>query len=59
LIRDGQDVRRRVRLFAGNEINAGDVARALNANRSTIATRLSQIVKQGEITKASKGYAVK
>jgi hypothetical protein len=38
---------------------AGDVAKALNANRNTIATRLSQMVKQGEITKASKGYAVK
>jgi DNA-binding IclR family transcriptional regulator len=38
---------------------AGDVAKALNANRNTIAARLSQMVKQGEITKASKGYAVK
>jgi Fic family protein len=38
---------------------AGDVAKALDANRSTIASRLSQMVKEGEITKASKGYAVK
>jgi predicted HTH transcriptional regulator len=38
---------------------AGDVAKALNANRNTIATRLSQMVKTGEITKASKGYAVR
>jgi hypothetical protein len=36
---------------------AGDVAKALNANRNTTATRLSQLVKEGEITKASKGYA--
>jgi len=38
---------------------AGDVAKALNANRNTIASRLSQMVKTGEITKASKGYAVR
>jgi hypothetical protein len=38
---------------------AGDVAKALNANRNTTATRLSQMVKKGQITKASKGYAVK
>jgi Fic family protein len=38
---------------------AGDVAKALNANRNTTAARLSQMVKKGEITKASKGYAVK
>jgi predicted HTH transcriptional regulator len=38
---------------------AGDVAKALNANRNTIAARLSQMVKKGEITKASKGYAAK
>jgi predicted transcriptional regulator len=38
---------------------AGDVAKGLNANRNTIATRLSQMVKAGEITKASKGYAAK
>jgi predicted transcriptional regulator len=35
---------------------AGDVAKGLNANRNTIATRLSRMVKEGEITKASKGY---
>ena len=38
---------------------AGDVAKALNANRNTIATRLSQMVKAGKIKKASKGYATK
>ena len=38
---------------------AGDVAKALNTNRNTIATRLSQMVKKREITKATKGYAVK
>jgi hypothetical protein len=38
---------------------AGDVAKGLSANRNTIATRLSQMAKEGEITKASKGYAAK
>jgi predicted HTH transcriptional regulator len=38
---------------------AGDVAKGLNANRNTIATRLSRMVKAGEITKAAKGYAAK
>ena len=38
---------------------AGDVAKGLNANRNTIATRLSQMVNAGEIKKASKGYATK
>jgi hypothetical protein len=38
---------------------AGDVAKALNANRNTTATRLSQMTKTDEITKAPKGYTVK
>jgi predicted HTH transcriptional regulator len=38
---------------------AGAVAKALNTNRNTTATRLSQMVKKGQITKASRGYAVK
>jgi hypothetical protein len=38
---------------------AGDVAKALSANRNTTATRLSQMAKKGQITQASKGYAVK
>ena len=38
---------------------AGDVAKALNANRNTVGPRLSQMVKKGEIIKASKGYAAK
>ena len=37
----------------------GDGAKALNANRNTTATRLSQMVKEGEITKASKGYGLR
>lgn len=37
---------------------AGDVAKGLNANRNTMATRLSRMVKQGEITKSAKGYSV-
>jgi hypothetical protein len=38
------------------ESTAGDVAKAINANRNTTATRLSQMVKEGEITKVSTGY---
>jgi hypothetical protein len=38
---------------------AGDVAKGLDANRNTIATRLSRMAKEGEVTKASKGYAAK
>jgi predicted HTH transcriptional regulator len=38
---------------------AGDVAKGLNANRNTVATRLSQMVKEGEVAKASKGYSAK
>lgn len=37
---------------------AGDVARALDANRNTIATKLSQLVKTGDLTKAERGYEV-
>jgi hypothetical protein len=35
------------------------VAKGLNANRNTIATRLSQMAKEGEVAKASGGYAAK
>ncbi len=38
---------------------AGDVAKGLNANRNTIATRLSQMAKEGEVAKAARGYAAK
>ena len=38
---------------------AGDVAKGLNANRNTIATRLSRMAKEGEVTKAARGYAAK
>lgn len=38
---------------------AGDVAKGLSANRNTIATRLSRMVKEGEATKASTGYIAK
>jgi predicted HTH transcriptional regulator len=38
---------------------AGDVAKALNANRNTIGARLPQTVKKGENHQASKGYAAR
>ena len=55
------DVQARIIDFLKDHPNstAGDVAKGLNANRNTIATRLSQMVKTGEIKKASKGYATK
>ena len=55
------DVQARIIDFLQDHPNstAGDVAKALNANRNTIATRLSQMVKAGKIKKASKGYATK
>jgi cell division septum initiation protein DivIVA len=36
---------------------AGDVAKALNLNRNSIATRLAQLAKAGDLTKAKRGYA--
>jgi hypothetical protein len=41
------------------ESTAGDVAKGIDANRNTTATRLSQMTKDGEISKASKGYVAK
>ena len=55
------DVQARVVEFLKDHPNstAGDVAKGLNANRNTIATRLSQMVKAGDIKKASTGCAIK
>jgi len=38
---------------------AGDIARALNLNPGSVATRLTQLAKTGQIQKASRGYSVK
>jgi predicted transcriptional regulator len=35
---------------------AGDVARALGLNRNSVATRLAQLAKSGELAKAERGY---
>jgi hypothetical protein len=35
---------------------AGDVARALRLNRNTVATRLTQLAKSGELVKTDRGY---
>lgn len=40
------------------ESTAGDVAKGLNLARNSTATRLTQMVKTGEIKKASRGYTV-
>jgi Winged helix-turn-helix DNA-binding len=36
---------------------AGDVATALGLNRNSVATRLAQLAKAGELSKAARGYA--
>jgi hypothetical protein len=36
---------------------AGDVASGLKMNRNTVATRLTQLSKSGDIKKAAKGYS--
>ena len=36
---------------------AGDVAKALGLNRNSVATRLSQLGKRGEVVKAPRGYS--
>jgi predicted transcriptional regulator len=36
---------------------AGEVAAGLNLNRNSVATRLSQLVKAGELQKADRGYS--
>ena len=38
---------------------AGDIAKALNLNPGSVATRLTQLAKTGQIQKASRGYSVK
>jgi CRP-like cAMP-binding protein len=35
---------------------AGDVAKALGLNRNSVATRLAQLAKSGELSKAARGY---
>ncbi len=37
---------------------AGDIARAFELNRNSVATRLAQMAKSGEIDTAKRGYAV-
>jgi CRP-like cAMP-binding protein len=36
---------------------AGDVGKALGLNRNSVATRLAQLVKSGELSKAARGYS--
>jgi CRP-like cAMP-binding protein len=36
---------------------AGDVAKALGLNRNSVATRLAQLGKSGELVKAQRGYS--
>jgi predicted transcriptional regulator len=38
---------------------AGDLAKGLNLNPESVSTRLTQLAKNGEISKASHGYSTK
>ena len=38
---------------------AGDLAKGLNLNPASVASRLTQLAKSGEITKASRGYSTR
>jgi Winged helix-turn-helix DNA-binding len=53
------DIRTRVIEFVSSNpgSTAGDVARALGLNRNSVATRLAQLAKAGELAKAEGGYA--
>ena len=53
------DTRARVIEFVASNpgSTAGDVARALGLNRNSVATRLAQLAKSGDLAKAERGYA--
>jgi hypothetical protein len=53
------DIRRRVvEYVAGNPgSTASDVAKALGLNRNSVATRLTQLSKAGDLVKARRGYS--
>jgi hypothetical protein len=53
------DVRARVIEFVASNpgSTAGDVAKALGLKRNSVATRLAQLAKSGELAKAERGYA--
>jgi Winged helix-turn-helix DNA-binding len=53
------DTRARVIEFIASNpgSTAGDVARALGLNRNSVATRLAQLAKSGELAKAQRGYS--
>jgi CRP-like cAMP-binding protein len=54
----GETRRRIVRYLRANPgSTAGDVAHALGLNRRSTSTRLTQLVKAGEIIKAERGYS--
>ena len=52
------DVKARIVAYLDKHPNstAGDVAKGLNLARNSTATRLTQMAKAGEITKATRGY---
>ena len=57
--RPAGDVRARVVEYvaANPGSTASDVAKALGLNRNSVATRLTQLSKRGELVKAARGYS--
>jgi predicted ArsR family transcriptional regulator len=55
------DTRERIKAFLRGHAGstAGEVAKGLDMNRNSVATRLTQMARAGEIQKAQRGYRVK
>lgn len=55
------DTRERIKDFLRRHAGstAGEVANGLGMNRNSVATRLTQMARSGEIQKAERGYRVK
>jgi hypothetical protein len=56
-----RDTRARIKDFLRMhaESTAGEVAKGLDMNRNSVATRLTQMARAGEIQKARRGYSIK
>jgi hypothetical protein len=54
-----KDIRSRVIQYVATNpgATAGDVAQALGLNRNSVATRLTQLSKGGDLVKAQRGYS--
>ena len=58
-VRRAGDIRGRVMEYvaANPGSTASDVAKALGLNRNSVATRLTQLSKRGDLVKAQRGYS--